>query len=297
MRIFAELGSRWLLVGMLALLLVGGVSCAAREQPKEIFPAPAPAPSPSPRPASSLPPPEIALRPPPSVHQELGETSERLVIRTASMDIVVSDFTEAAEAISALAEGLGGYTVSSRITERAVRAVSRITIRVPAEKLDEALQAIRELAREVKTVDTNSQDITEEFTDLQSQLRNLEAGEDQFLKIMERAETVEETLQVQRELTSIRGQIERVKGRIKYLEGNVRESRITVTLRLSPEAKPIATTGWSIIETLRSAARGLIIFGRFLVDIAVWLAIFSPVGVALGLVALYLRRRWRRARS
>jgi predicted RNase H-like nuclease (RuvC/YqgF family) len=212
------------------------------------------------------------------------------------VDIVVGDFTEAANDISAVAEGLGGYTVSSHITERAAGAISGISIRVPAERLDEALQAIRELAVEVKTLDTSSQDITEEFTDLQAQLRNLEAGEAQFLELMEKAKTVEEILQVQRELNNIRGQIERVKGRIKYLEGNVRESLITVTLRLSPEAKPVVAGGWSIIETFRSAARGLVNFGRVLVDVAVWLAIFSPVWVALGLGAFYLRRKWQKAR-
>ncbi|MDP2743434.1 MAG: DUF4349 domain-containing protein, partial [Dehalococcoidia bacterium] len=128
-------------------------------------------------------------------------------------------------------------------------------------------------------------------------LKNLEAGEAQFLKIMEKATTLEETLQVQRELTNIRGQIESVKGRIKFLEGNVRESLISVTMRLSPAAKPVVTRGWTPGETLRSAARGFVGFVRVLFDILVWLVIFSPVWVVAGLVVIYLRWRLRKARS
>jgi hypothetical protein len=296
MTIFGGLRTRWLWVGALVLLMVAVVSCSV--SPEKSAPSvPGVAPRPSP-----VPPPMITA-PAPSFRDEGGVSgapaavSDRLVIRTATVDIVVDDFPKAADAISALAEGLGGFVVSSQVTEMVPGAVSFVSIRVPAAKLDEALQAIKSLAREVKTLNTNAQDITEEFTDLQARLKNLEAGEAQFLKIMEKANTVEETLQVQRELNNIRGQIESVKGRIKFLEGNVRESLISVTMRLSPEAKPVVTKGWTPSETLRSAARGFIGFVRVLFDILVWLVIFSPVWVAAGLVVIYLRWRLRKARS
>lgn len=263
---------------------------------------PAPAPSPAPR-VPQTPPPAIAL-PEKGFRDDaaLGgapTASDRLVIRQASMDIVVEDFPKASDEISALAVRLGGFVVSSRITEMAPGAISSISIRVPASKLDEALQAIKALAKEVKTVNTNSQDITEEFTDLQARLKNLEAGEAQLVKIMAQAKTVDETLKVQRELTSIRGQIESVKGRIKYLQGNVEESLISVTMRLTPEARPVVEKGWRIGETLRSAARGFLTFGRVVLDILVWLVIFIPVWVAAGLVFLLVRkiRRSRKAAS
>lgn len=285
---------RWLLAGLLLSLLVLS-SCASRSSPEAM---PAPAPRPVLPPTASK---DLVGSAPSGVVAAGGNysqaASDRMVIKTADVDIVVKDFSETVQGISALANRLGGYTVSSYVVQKTDNAVSSITIRVPSAKMDEALQAIKALSIEVKTLNTNSSDITEQFSDLQSQLRNLQAAEAQYLEIMKKATTVDDILKVQSQLTNIRGQIESVQGRIKYLQGNVEESRISVTMRLTAEAKPVVTSGWSIVETLRSAARGLIDFGKVILDIAVWLAIFSPVWVGIGAAVYFGRRRMLRKKG
>jgi hypothetical protein len=79
------------------------------------------------------------------------------------------------------------------------------------------------------------QDVTEEFVDLESRERNLLAAEESLLELYDRAESVEDTLTVERELTDIRGQIEEVQGRIQYLERRTATSEIVLHL------EPVAT--------------------------------------------------------
>ena len=77
--------------------------------------------------------------------------------------------------------------------------------------------------------------MTEEFVDLESRERNLLAAEESLLELYDRAESVEDTLTVERELTDIRGQIEEVQGRIQYLERRTATSEIVLHL------EPVAT--------------------------------------------------------
>jgi hypothetical protein len=95
------------------------------------------------------------------------------------------------------------------------------------------MRALRELAVDVTSERTSSKDVTEEYVDLSAKLQNLEATEEQLLRIMEKAETVEEILNVQRELSRTRGEIEQTKARMQYLERTSDTSLIEVRLEQS----------------------------------------------------------------
>ena len=223
---------------ILVILLVVSVCCA------ESAPAPVPAPTPAPAPAPSMPPriePEPAPAPPVKVPvtdegatgamPELGEPwATRMIVRTAEMSLVVNDVAVALDQITKLAEGSGGYVVSSTRWKEDERLVGIISIRVPAESFGKAMETLRELAVDVTHEDTSSQDVTEEYVDLSAKLHNLEATEEQLLRLMEKAETVEDMLNVQLELSKTRGEIEQTKGRMQYLERTSATSLIRVQL-------------------------------------------------------------------
>src|SRR4029079_8297694 len=109
-----------------------------------------------------------------------------------------------------------------------------ITVRVPAEEFENTLNAIKDFANVVRTQSTTGQDVTEQYTDLQAQLRNAQAQETEYLNILKRAQTVEEILSVQNYLGSIRSTIESLQGRIQYLENVTSYSTITVGLSEEP---------------------------------------------------------------
>lgn len=218
-----------------------------------------------------------------------GESSiDRKIVRTASLTIQVTDISQALADIAALAAGFEGYVVSS--SQRADddnTASGQISIRVPATQYDAALQKLRELAVKVVYENSNSQDVTEQYTDLQAQLRNYEATEAQYLELLKKAENVKDMLEVQEALSNVRGNIERVKGRIQYLERTSETSLIQVSLT---KVKPIGESTWDVPGILKGAVDGLIAFGNVLLTILIWLLVFSPVWIII-LVIIWLVRR------
>ncbi len=219
---------------------------------------------------------------------------ERMIVCTGNMSLVVEDVVAARDEIAQLAVRLDGYVVSSRISGEEQDRTGWISIRVPDDKFDQALAEIRDLSVRVTSESTSAEDITEEYVDLQSRLKNAEAIESQYLAILEKAEKIEDILKVYEALSQIRYEIEQIKGRIQYLERTSAMGSISVYLKPEATAKPLVRVSWSALEILKSAVRGLVIFGQWLGVAAIWLIIFSPVwGTILGII--YWRRRKKRA--
>jgi len=178
-----------------------------------------------------MPPPAPSPKPAPiEVDLEESLATERMIVRTGDMSLVVADVSIAIERIAGFAESYDGYVVSSNSWREGDRLVGNIAIRVDAERFDDAIRALRQLAVEVIQESTSSKDITEEYVDLSAKLHNLEASEEQLLRLMEQAGEVTEILDVQRELSKTRGEIEQTKGRMQYLEQTSAMSLIQVRL-------------------------------------------------------------------
>lgn len=160
-------------------------------------------------------------------------TIDRMVIRTGDMQLVVADINGSLDNIVKIASDNGGYVVSSQKWKDNERNYGFISIRILAENYEKTLAALRSLAVSVTSETTSSQDVTEEYTDLTSKLKNLEAAEAQLLKIMENATETEDVLAVQRELVTIRGDIEVTKGRMIYIERSTSTSLINIQLNES----------------------------------------------------------------
>ncbi len=219
---------------------------------------------------------------------------ERMIVRTGDMSLVVNDVVESRDEIAQLAVSLDGYVVSSRISGEEQDRTGWISIRVPDEKFDQALAEIRDLAVRVTSESTDSQDVTEEYVDLQSRLNNAEATESQYLALLEKAEDVDDILRIYESLSRVRSEIEQIKGRMQYLERTSSMSLISVYLKPVATAKPLVRAGWNALEVLKSAVRGIVTFGQWLGVAAIWLIIFSPIwGTILGVI--FWRRRKKRA--
>lgn len=225
--------------------------------------------------------------------KEEGSLSERLVIKRGNLSLLVKNTLETAKGVQEAAESLGGFVLSSRTwytDEKQERMKGEVTIKVPVDQFSEVMAKLKQLALKVVSEQTTGQDVTEEYTDLESRLRNLEATEEQLLEIMKRAGKISEVLEVQRELMTIRNQIETTKGRMKYLKESAAMSTITVIISTEEEELPIVEERWRPIKVVKDALRSLVAFWQKIANVVTWLAVFSSPFIAVGLIVWLIRR-------
>jgi hypothetical protein len=237
-----------------------------------------------------------------SVEQQAQIPQERLIIRTADLNIVVSDTEVTLSAIAELIEANGGWVVSSNLYQYSENAKSgNITVRVPVAGFNSALEAIKGLAMEVTSESSSGQDVTEEFVDLSSRLENLEATAARVRNFLDEATDVEEALAVNQELSRLEGEIEVIKGRMQYLSQSAGFSTISINLTPDIAAQPLDTQTWrpgvvarESFETLVIALQGI---ANFVISTVIVLGPLALLfGLPLWLISRYvLRRRRQRA--
>jgi len=244
----------------------------------------------------------------PAAEEDRGLTSgsggnasavDRMVIYNANLEIAVMHPEQVMQEIMDMAESAGGFVVRSNLYQTYTEAGSlpraSITIRVPAEDLDSIMDAIKAMTpdpeEDVISENISGQDVTAEYTDLQSRLRNLEAAEAALVELMEDARDPEDVLNVFDELTYYRGEIELVKGRIRYLEESADLSAISIEIIPKESLQPITVGGWEPKGTVKRAVEALINTGQEIVDILIWFGIYClPFLIPLGIGVYFLVR-------
>ncbi len=240
-----------ILVVIMLVMVLAAVSCASARAPApqptsgsagndyskdaEYAPPAAPgipAPAPAPPPATTSPSSGMQYPVSESGYPDMQSPSsgDRMVVRTGSMQMVVDDISSTLDNITGIAAGYGGYVVSSQRWKEGERNIGSISIRVLAEHYDKVMAELRSQAKSVTSESTSTQDVTEEYVDLDSRVKNLLVTEAQLQKIMETATQTDEVLSIQRELTNVRYEIEQAKGRMQYLERTSATSLITIRL-------------------------------------------------------------------
>lgn len=293
--------SQWIILLLIGILVLSG--CAAAQAPRE-----EPAYDQSMGAAPAAPPaPEIAREAEGITSQSVANAQdvERIVIKNGNLSIVVIDPPQSMDAISQMAQEMGGFVVSANLYKEQLSSgieVPRasITIRVPAERMDEAMRRIRgQSKQDPLSENVNSQDVTSEYVDLQSRLKNLEAAEVELTAIMQEATKTEDVLAVYNQLVSIREQIEVIKGQIKYYDESAALSSISIELIADEAVQPIEIGGWQPQGVLKNAVEALIRSLQFLANAIIWIVIYVLPVLALLFVIfvlppLLLFRYWRR---
>jgi Domain of unknown function (DUF4349) len=232
---------------------------------------------------------------------DLSQATGRMVIRTAKLTIEVPDVEQALAAARQIAQQAGGFVSASNTrTERTGdqdQTVVDLTLQVRSDSADASLTALRALGK-VTGESSDSQDVTEEYVDLDANLRNLRASETAILALMDKATRIEDVLQLQRELTNVRGQIERLQGRQRYLER--RSDMATITLSLRPpgagQARP-TTTGFDPLAVVLRGWQASLNLLRGVAEVVLLGLAFSWWLVPLLAVPAYLWLRRRRPQA
>ena len=202
---------------------------------------------------------------------------DRKIVKTAELGIRAEDVRESAARAQQVAAQFGGSVFSSHISRGDGSVSAGLVLSVPSPEFEQALDELRGLGKKVTTDTVRGEDVTEEFVDLESRERNLLAAEQSLLELYDRAQSVNEALSIQRELTNIRGEIEQVQGRMQYLEQRTAYSQIILSIQ--PVARPatpppawspahVVERAWnaslSVLQALATVVLSGIVFGWWL---------------------------------
>lgn len=218
---------------------------------------------------------------------------ERIVIQNADLSIVVTDVEVRMKEIQQMAEEMGGFVVSSNLYQTyANNSVlvpeATITIRVPAENLDKALDTIKENAVDVQSETRSGQDVTAEYVDLKSRLKNYEAAERELSELLENAATTEDVINIFNQLAYYREQIEITKGQINYYEEAAALSAISIRLVAEATIQPLEIAGWEPKGVALETIQGLIYFMQDFVDFLIVFLLGTLPRLIIIAIPLYL---------
>jgi len=209
-------------------------------------------------------------------------------IQNGSIALRVENIDQSLVELSRIAESMDGNISHSSLSYGDRDRFGSATLRIPSDKFDRALAQIRSIAISIDSESTHSRDVTREFVDLEAQLTNKKAQEEQIRSFFEQAEGVDELIAIENALSRVRGDVERLQGQMNYLSSQTSFSTITLSLRES--VRPIATQSWNPRIVAKDAFAELIDRFQNLFDDALRLSISSlPLFVfsLIGLWALY----------
>ena len=223
------------------------------------------------------------------------DVDDRMVVQNSHLSLKVSNVEENLQNISQEAEKQGGYMVDANISKPQDSVSGNITVRVPAEKLDDFLSYCRGLAVKVVSENLKGRDITDQFVDTQAKIDTLEKTKSKFEEILNKANKVPDILQVQRELTNIQDQIDRLKGQNKYLEQTAKMSKVTIYLASDELDLPYAPSeAWRPNVIFKTAVRSLISTARKLGSLLIWLGVYSIVWLPILIIILIIRKKHKK---
>lgn len=219
----------------------------------------------------------------------LADLAARKIVRTGEVTLEVPAVGRAVGELRAMALSLDGYVSDSRTGGEEDSAT--VTLRIPAERFDEALARLHAMDGEVKVEATGDEDVTTAVVDLDARIRNLQASEEQYRLLVQRAEKIDDVLAVQTRLDQVRGEIEQLTAQLTQLNGLAAMSTLTVSL--VPVSTPVedAAGAWDPGSTFGNAVAALVSAGQAVADAAIWLLIVGvPLLVIVGVVTLLVAR-------
>ena len=228
---------------------------------------------------------------------EMVNTAEGSKIqKNGSVSILVEHIDTALDSLKTLNGKYSGQITNIYDHGQGNDRVVTITVKVAVEDFEAYYNELREIGGEVTYANVSTLDVTEEYIDITSRLANLRSTETQLVKILERADTVTDILAVQRELNTVRGDIESYEQRKRYFDSQTDYSYMSVTFALDKTGLNVAEEEWKPWGEFKAALGSLISVVKGLVNVIIWLIVFSPLVLIPFFVIRYFVKK-RRARN
>lgn len=224
------------------------------------------------------------------------ESSSRKLIKNRTMDVQTVEYDQFVQDLKSYVSGFGGYIESSSEYGNSYYSSSLrsadFTIRIPADNYDDFAEAIGDMATVTYSYEYLN-DVTLTYVDIEARLTALTTERDSFLQLMEKAETVEEILQIQSYLTDVNYEIESYTARLKTYDDQISYSTFYIYVsevrRISTE-----TSNPTVLERISSnLSDNFYAIGEGFKDAFVWIVSAIPylilVAVPVVVVVIVVR--------
>ena len=235
--------------------------------------------------------------PPPPMASENGDYQKEelhgnMLIKRVYLGIEVESYADSRTKIDSLVKVYDGWISTENFNNNDYQISNHISVRIASSSLDTLVDKLKKVAKKVDYQRRESSDVTEEYIDIESRLKNLRKVENTFVRLLRKTDSIEDILKIESKLAEVRGNIESIEGRLKYLKNRVQFSTVEIHVYQKIDFKYVPEAserfGERLKKSLHNGWKGFVSFLLFV--IAIW-PLYIIVGVTGYIIARYRRKK------
>ena len=231
--------------------------------------------------------------------QERGLAADELVNnadgskvqKNGSISFLVEKIDDSVESVKVINSKYSGQITNIYDYGRGNDRVVTITVKVPVTDFEAYYEEVRDIDGEVTYANISTTDVTEEYIDITSRLKNLKSVETQLVGILQDAQSITDILAVQKELNTVRGEIESYEQRKRYFDSQTDYSYISISFSIDKTGLNISEDEWKPWGEFKAALNSLVSVLKGFVNMTIWLLVFSPIVLIPVGIVLYIVKR------
>ena len=225
-----------------------------------------------------------------------NDLENRKLIKNANLSIETQTFPDCIDALTAQIRKYGGYIENSSVygNEEYERRSADYTIRIPEEQYESFLAGVVTVGSVVSRTES-VEDVTLQYTDVESRIRSLETEYNTLLTILEKCDNVSDVIEVQNRITDVTYELDSYKSRLRTYDNLISYCTVYVNVnevRTYTEPTENITLWQRITRDIRDNYADL---GDGMIDFFIWLVSALPILLAIAVVVLLIVRAVRRA--
>jgi predicted nucleic acid-binding Zn-ribbon protein len=222
--------------------------------------------------------------------EKVEDHQQRKLIKEGWITFESQDLNVTRKRIFDAVDKYGGYVSSDKEYNSHGKSSNDITIRVPADNFDKLVSSATKGVDKFDDKNIEVKDVTEEFLDVQARLDTKKELEKRYLKLVERAGSIKEIMDVEKELGELRGEIESIEGRLRYLKSRISLSTLHMTFYETKEEKKSSGFGDKLSDNFSHGWDGFLMF--FVGIIRIW-----PLVIIAAIITFFVRRYLKKKKN
>ena len=227
--------------------------------------------------------------------------SQHKVIYTGEISMETLDFEDTVSDVTKYVNEIGGYTEHSTIEGRRIGDSSRhsrryasFTFRVPEHRFHSFADQVREFGN-VTSESTHGENITERYFDTEARLNSLQVQEERLLSLLEKADSIDDIMRIESELSNIRYQVESLTGTLQKWDNLIQFSTIHMTIREVDEITPDPDDPPGFLSDLQEALQDSILaVVESLKYLITFVIMAIPFVIVFGSIFMLLRKLYQK---